>query len=65
MHSQILPFEKMGQQSVLWKKELLSVNGKIALEDDPGSGRPPRSDFCESLQALIDEIPFISWRRMC
>jgi hypothetical protein len=36
-----------------WRKGF--VNGSITLKDDPRSGRPPRSDFCESLQALIAE----------
>jgi transposase len=41
------------------------VNGRITLEDDPRSGRPPRSNLCESLRALVDENPFISCKRMC
>jgi hypothetical protein len=45
-----------------WRKRF--VNGRITLEDDPRSGRPPRSDLCESLRALIDEGPFIACKRM-
>jgi hypothetical protein len=46
-----------------WRKRF--VNGRIALEGDPRSTRPPRSDFCESLRALIDESPFLSSKRIC
>jgi hypothetical protein len=46
-----------------WHKRF--VNGRITLQDDPRSGRPPRSDLYESLRALIDESPFISCKRMC
>jgi hypothetical protein len=45
-----------------WRKQF--VNGRITLEDDSQSGRPPRSDFSESLRTLIDETSFISWKRM-
>jgi hypothetical protein len=46
-----------------WRKQF--VTGRIALEDDPRSGRPPRSELFESLWALIGETPFISYRSMC
>jgi hypothetical protein len=46
-----------------WRKRF--VNGRMTLEDNPRSGRTPRSDLCESLRALIDECPFISCKRMC
>jgi hypothetical protein len=45
-----------------WRKRF--VNGRITLEDDPWSGRPPRNNLYESLRALINEIPFVSCKRM-
>jgi hypothetical protein len=41
-----------------WRKRF--ANGRITLEDDSRSGRPPGIDLCESLRALIDETPYIS-----
>jgi hypothetical protein len=41
------------------------VNDRIILEDDSRPERPPQSDLCEYLRALIDEILFISCKRMC
>jgi transposase len=46
-----------------WRKRF--ANGRITLEDAPRSGRPLRSDLCESLRALIEETRFISCNRMC
>jgi transposase len=46
-----------------WRKRF--VNGRITLEDGPGSGRLPRSDLCESLLRLTDESHFISCKRTC
>jgi hypothetical protein len=46
-----------------WHKRF--VNVRITLEDNPRSGRPSRSDLCESLWDMIDETPFISCKRMC
>jgi hypothetical protein len=45
-----------------WRKRF--VTGRITLEDDSWSEKPPRSDLCESIQALIDNTPFISRKRM-
>jgi hypothetical protein len=44
-----------------WRKR---VNGGTTLEDDPRSGRRPRSDLCESPRDLIDETRFISCKCM-
>jgi hypothetical protein len=41
------------------------LDDTLARKDDPQSGRPPQSDLCESLRALIDEAPFISGKHMC
>jgi hypothetical protein len=41
------------------------VNGIIKLEDDPWSERSPQSNLYGSIQALIDETPFISCKYMC
>jgi hypothetical protein len=46
-----------------WHKRL--VNGRITLEDEPGSGRRPRTNHCGSLRALTDETPFTACKRMC
>jgi hypothetical protein len=46
-----------------WRKRF--VTGRITLEDNPRSGRRPRSDLCESPWALIDEITLISCTCMC
>jgi hypothetical protein len=52
-------------QSAMKKCRKRFVKGRITLEDDTPSGRPPRSDLFESLSALIDESPFISCKSMC
>jgi hypothetical protein len=45
-----------------WRKRF--VNRRITLDKDLRSGKPPWSDLCESLRALIDETPFISCKHM-
>jgi hypothetical protein len=45
-----------------WRKRF--AKGKITLESDPQLEKPPRSDRCESRQALIEETLFISYKRM-
>jgi hypothetical protein len=46
----------------MWYK--LFANERVGLEDDPGSRRPPQSDICESVRALIWENCFITCKRM-
>jgi hypothetical protein len=46
-----------------WRKRFL--NGRVSLDDDPRSGRPPVSDLAESVRTLLEETPFISCKRMC
>jgi hypothetical protein len=46
-----------------WRRRF--VNGRITLEDNFRSGKPPWSDLCEFLPVLMDETPFISCKRMC
>jgi hypothetical protein len=46
-----------------WRKRL--AIGRITLEDDPRSGRPPNNDLSESVCALIKENPLISCKGMC
>jgi hypothetical protein len=41
-----------------------SATGRISGEDDLASGRPPQSDLCESMRALIEEIPSITCQRI-
>jgi hypothetical protein len=41
------------------------ANGRIALEDDPRSGRPPQNDLSESIRALIETSPFLLCKPMC
>jgi hypothetical protein len=45
-----------------WRKRF--ANGIVILEDDPQSGRRPRNDLCEFIQAMINKTPFISYKRV-
>jgi transposase len=47
----------------MWRKRF--ANRRINLEDYPSSGRPPQSDLCEAVPALIEESPFITCMRTC
>jgi hypothetical protein len=46
-----------------WRRHF--TNGRVALEGDPRSERPPHSSLCESVRAFIMKNPFISGMRMC
>jgi hypothetical protein len=40
-------------------------NGRVNVEDDSRSGLPPQSDLCESVRALFEESPVITYNRTC
>jgi hypothetical protein len=46
-----------------WRKRF--AHGRITLEDDPKSGKPPQNDLCESLGAPIEQSPCITCKCMC